>query len=251
MRKINKNRIGEKHINNQGIEFEIIDYKHSSNVTIRYSDGFIAYNVQYTHIKNKSVANPYYKSVCEVGFIGQGKYKSKINNKDTRAYSVWSGMIYRCYSEKSQESRPTFKDVTVCEHWHNFQNFAEWMEDNYDPETMQGWVLDKDILFKGNKIYSPDTCRLVPAEINDTLKNVKVHNNILIGVSYNIKSDNYRTWLPKNKKGKRNFKTPEEAFQRYKTTREEYIKEVADKYKGQISNEIYQAMYNYQVEITD
>ena len=160
-------------------------------------------------------------------------------------------MIYRCYSEKSQERHPTYKDVTVCEEWHNFQNFAEWMEDNYDPEIMQGWQLDKDILFKGNKIYSPDTCRLVPAEINDTLKNVKVHNNILVGVSYNIKNNNYRTWLPRNKKGKRNFKTPEEAFQRYKTTREEYIKEVADKYKGQISNEIYQAMYNYQVEITD
>ena len=47
------------------------------------------------------------------------------------------------------------------------------------------------------------------------------------------------------------FDTPEEAFQAYKTAKEEYIKEVADKGKESISPKVYRAMYNYKVEITD
>ena len=48
-----------------------------------------------------------------------------------------------------------------------------------------------------------------------------------------------------------NFNTIEEAFQAYKTTKEEYIKEVADKWKHVIDLKVYEAMYNYKVEITD
>ena len=47
------------------------------------------------------------------------------------------------------------------------------------------------------------------------------------------------------------YKTIEEAFQSHKIKKEQYIKEVADKYKKEITEATYQAMYNYQVEITD
>lgn len=47
------------------------------------------------------------------------------------------------------------------------------------------------------------------------------------------------------------IKTPEEAFQVYKVAKETYIKEVADEWKDKINPKVYQAMYNYQVEITD
>jgi hypothetical protein len=47
------------------------------------------------------------------------------------------------------------------------------------------------------------------------------------------------------------FDTPEEAFQAYKVAKEEYIKEVADKWKDKITEKVYQALYNYKVEITD
>ena len=47
------------------------------------------------------------------------------------------------------------------------------------------------------------------------------------------------------------FDTPEEAFQAYKTAKEECIKEVADKWKGLISEQVYNALINYKIEITD
>jgi uncharacterized iron-regulated protein len=47
------------------------------------------------------------------------------------------------------------------------------------------------------------------------------------------------------------FDTIEEAFQAYKTTKEEHIKEMANRWKDKISEECYRALYNYQVEVTD
>ena len=208
MRKINTNRVGEKHVNNQGLGFEIIDYIDCANVTIRYSDGFIAHNVQYTHIKSKSVSNPYHKSVYGIGFMGEGIYKSKIDNKNTRIYSVWHNVFGRCYDVKVQEKHPSYIGCSVAKEWHNFQNFAKWFEENYNPETMDDWHLDKDILIKGNKIYSPDTCCFVPNKINGMLKSPSLRNNTgMIGVHYDKNFDKYETWLPKNKKGRRTFNT--------------------------------------------
>ena len=37
----------------------------------------------------------------------------------------------------------------------------------------------------------------------------------------------------------------------HKTAKEAYIKEVADKWRGQITEQVYEAMYNYKVEIDD
>jgi hypothetical protein len=162
-------------------------------------------------------------------------------------------MIERCYSEKEKLKFPSYENVSVCEEWHNFSNYTKWYEENYNPEYMQSWHLDKDILVKGNKIYSPETCRLVPPAINGLfLKKNLNRGNCPIGVSFNIKDNKYRACIMKDKRitlGR--FKTPEEAFQAYKTAKEQYIKEVADKWKDLIDIKVYEAMYNYKVEITD
>ena len=47
------------------------------------------------------------------------------------------------------------------------------------------------------------------------------------------------------------YNTPEEAFQAYKQFKENYIKQVADEYKELIPEKLYNAMYEYEVEIED
>ena len=47
------------------------------------------------------------------------------------------------------------------------------------------------------------------------------------------------------------FSTPEEAFYTYKTAKELYIKDIANKWKDQVDPRVYEALMNYQVEITD
>jgi len=47
------------------------------------------------------------------------------------------------------------------------------------------------------------------------------------------------------------FNTIEEAFYAYKKAKENYIKETANKYKDVIDIRVYNALMNYEVEITD
>jgi hypothetical protein len=77
-------------------------------------------------------------------------------------YNVWRNVIERCYSEKCKVRQPTYKDCTTCEEWKRFSNFKAWMEQQY----WEGKELDKDLLFNGNKIYSPETCIFVSKQVN-------------------------------------------------------------------------------------
>lgn len=243
-----KGKTGEIFITKQGWEIEIIEYFGWNNCTILVDGRIIRKNISYQNIKFDRINNPYYPSFSGVGFIGEGKYTGGKNDFSYKYLTIWSGMLQRCYNEKRIEKNPSYKGVTVCKEWHNFQTFAKWYEENWK----EGFELDKDILFKGNKVYSPNTCTFVPQEINSlfTKKGIK-RGDCPIGV---IKMGSKFRAQIQNKNNTKIYKycdTPEEAFQAYKTAKEIYIKEVADKYKNQITEQTYQAMYNYQVEIID
>ena len=240
-----KDRTGEKHITNEGYEVEVIKYSNTSNCTIKFEDGCVVENVYYKHIKKGHIKNPYHKTILDVGFFGQGKHKGSAKSKRNKEYNCWSSMLKRCYDKKHQEKIPTYIGCMVDEKWHNFQNFAEWFDENY----IDGWQLDKDILIKENKVYSPKTCCFVPKEINYILtKRDSKRGDFPIGVC-KWKNGKYRGSFKQKTLGY--YKTPEEAFQAYKTEKEKHIKEVADKWKNLISEKVYKAMYNYKVEITD
>ena len=241
-----KDRTGENRVNNEGCKFKIIEYFGWDNCTIEFPDGNILKNISYGNIQKGNVKNPFHRSVYGVGYMGVGKYTSK---KDIKKYTMWVNLIKRCYSLKCQEKHPSYKECLVDRHWHNFQVFAKWVENNFK----QGWQLDKDILKKGNKIYSPETCVFVPQEVNLVFVNKHNHRGIYpIGVHI---TEERRFQAAINKNSKRivlgTFATPEEAFQVYKIAKEEYIKEMADKWRGQITEPTYYAMYAYKVEITD
>lgn len=239
------NRTGEKHINNQGCSLVIIEYYNNENCTIQFDNGVIFKNIKYINIKKGNIKNPLHPSVYGVGFIGIGRYSEKTHFK---IYKKWQAVLQRCYDKNHQEKYTTYKECVVTEIWHNFQTFAKWYENNY----IEGYDLDKDILFKGNKIYSPETCCFVPHNINKLFtKRQNKRGECYIGVKKNF--NKFETSLTKNSKSFYIglFNTQEEAFQAYKKAKESYIKEVAEKYRGQVTEACYQALIKYQVEITD
>jgi len=77
-------------------------------------------------------------------------------------YRVWRNMLKRCYSDKYQESQPTYRGCSVSEEWLRFSNFRAWME----CQDWEGMQLDKDLLFSGNKVYSGETCVFVTRMVN-------------------------------------------------------------------------------------
>ena len=170
-------------------------------------------------------------------------------------------MLRRCYNnnQRDRNKRPKYDGCTVCEEWHNFQNFAEWYEENYYEIKEEKMCLDKDILVKGNKIYSPQTCVFVPNRINVLFtKSDKIRGDFPIGVTYHKRDKVFESkmcYMDKNKikhscyLGR--YNTSEEAFQSYKQAKENYIKQVADEYKDKIPEILYKAMYKYKVNIND
>lgn len=163
-------------------------------------------------------------------------------------------MLRRCYSDKYKKQFPTYKTCIACDEWLNFQNFAEWYNQNFYTVKNENMHLDKDILVKGNKIYSPETCIFVPSRINKLfIKGDNFRGKYPIGVTY--KSDINKFIARCNTLDKRKnlgvFSTEEEAFNKYKTFKEKYIKQVADEYKDYIPDKLYKALYKYEVSIAD
>lgn len=258
-------KVGESNVNFQGCPMKISEYNKRDDIIVEFQDKYRAkVHTEYGHFKRGQVKNPYYPSVFDVGFIGT-KYPcyKKINGKSTqlKEYNTWTGVLERCYDAKYKIKHPTYKDVTCCEEWLNYENFYEWLhsQDNFD-KWLNGklWAIDKDILVKGNKVYSPDTCCLVPQVVNTLFvtnsKNKK--SNLPIGVRKHINKFRVtcNTLYDNKNKHVGMYETSDDAFYfGYKPFKENIIKQVAkEEYdNGNITERCYKAMMNYEVEITD
>lgn len=248
-----EDRVGNRFINSQGCDFIVVEYISYSNCTIKFEDGTTLTNIEYGNIKKGNVRNPNHASFLGIGYMGIGEFMSKQNGKTTKHYETWKNMLVRAYSNKYRLKYLSYKDVTVCEEWHCFQNFAKWFDENRE-EYMNEWHLDKDILVKGNKIYSPETCCFVPSVINYLFtKREAKRGNLPIGVVFVKISERYQAIMNEtvSKKGLGTYDTPEEAFTAYKIGKEAKIKYIAKGWKDLLKPNVYQALINYQVEITD
>lgn len=252
-------RIGERGLNNFGSQMIIVEYRKYSDINVYFPQyNWTSKNTSYSSFKKGSISCPYERRIYDIGYLGEGKYKTKENSKNTRVYTTWHSMLERCYSEKFHKKYSTYIDCKASKEFHNFQNFGEWDNDNYYQIEGERMELDKDILVKHNKIYSPETCIYVPKTINTLfVKCNKSRGNYLIGTClFNSKYvANCSLINPETGKSKIKYlgyyTTQQEAFNVYKQFKEKNIKEVADYYKDKIPTKLYNALYNYEVEITD
>lgn len=247
-------RLGETRLNTLGSKMWIVNYTSATDTTVQFKDGYITTGVQYTQFCNGRVKNPNDASVFGHGCVGVGAHVSTIDGKMTPQYRTWTHMLERSYSAKYHLRKPTYIGITVCDEWLNFQVFAAWYDTNFYAVEDQEMAIDKDILSKGNKVYSPETCVFVPQSVNSlfTKRDAK-RGKTPLGVSW-YKSGKYQASCSTGK-GKLQylglFTTPEEAFLSYKAFKENLIKQIAESYKTQIPDNLYRALINYTVEIDD
>lgn len=247
-----KNRIGEISYNNIGLKMQIIEYKNSQYIKVGFENGYQTIS-NYSIFKKGEIKNLLYTNYYNIGYIGEGNFKTYKDGKCTKCFNHWRNMLQRCYDVNFHKKQPTYQDCIVCEQWHNFQNFAKWYDKNYYMISDEIMCLDKDILIKGNKIYSPETCIFVTKVINILFtKRNKCRGDYFIGV----KKCNKNSFSAICNNGKEQiyigtFKTELKAFNAYKEFKENIIKQVAYNYKDKIPEKLYNAMYNYQVEIDD
>ena len=252
-------RTGEEGINKFGSKMVITKYNGALDIDVYFPEySWTSENKKYDNFKKGKIKCPYEPRYYGKGYLGEGKYKMSIDGKHTDEFIIWYHMLERCYDPKYQEREPTYKGCRIEDYLLNFQHICEWIKDNYYEIPGEIMCLDKDILCKGNKVYSRETCIFVPERIN--LLFVKRDNDrgdCPIGV-HPVPSGNYKVRC-NNGYGKLDYlgtyTTKEEAFRVYKEYKERVIKEVIDSYEGIIPEPHYtrlrEAMYNYKVEIDD
>ena len=116
------------------------------------------------------------KLVCGVGVTG-GITATHVRNgvqRPTREYDKWHSMLRRCYKPVQKRDEMCYKGVSVCDDWLYYPNFYDWINSGKNMDrVIRGYVLDKDMRVIGNKVYSPDTCSLVPQSLNKFLNSSK------------------------------------------------------------------------------
>ena len=211
---------------NNGGKFQVIDYVNKRKVRVKFLDkyGYEAC-VQTVDVLSGNVKNPYIPNKYGA-YVGSGNY-APINNK--KIYKAWQHMFERVAKDDP------YSNVSICKDWNNYQIFAEWysnyiclLNPNYDYE------IDKDLYQWNiyNKIYSPQTCCLMPGRLNNSLVglhvNRTVHPELPLGV---MKSSKNRFTSNMQVDGKLynfgSFIDPIEAFKIYKINKEKYIHDLA------------------------
>ena len=238
-------------------DFKILKYNDAYNVDVQFLKTGYEAVVQLGNIRNGEVKDPCVPSVYGVGILGT-KYQAKINGVKTKEYTLWCSMLKRCYSDAYKKQRPTYESCEVSDKFKSYEYFYEWCNKQIgfsNDGNGYPFHLDKDLLVKGNKIYSESTCVFIPSEINSLLtKSTASRGKHLIGVSWNNASKSFVARVAKNKGRSEHlgyYKTEIEAFNAYKVAKELYIKEQAEKWKDEIDERAYNALMDYEVSIDD
>lgn len=241
---------GQRYMTNNYGELIVKDYRKWNDVEVEFVNTGHRIVTRIGEIKSGNVRDRSIPTIEGVGVIGEASVR--LDGKLRKDYHVWTNMLHRCYSVKLRSKTPTYEGCTVSDNFKHYTYFQKWYNEQIGCDN--DWFLDKDILVRGNKLYSEDVCMLVPREINNLFTKRQNHRGKYpIGVTVDKRGGNFFAQLNVGKE-RRKFgysSTPEEAFLAYKEAKELYIKEVANKWKDQIDPRVYEALMNYEVEITD
>lgn len=104
--------------------------------------------------------------VCGVGVNDSNEQVSFTDSNGKvipcKIYQTWKNMLWRCHVDPKKTKKPTYAGCSVCNEWLRFSNFKSWAE----MQPWEGKELDKDIIYQGNKVYSPETCVFIDSIVN-------------------------------------------------------------------------------------
>ncbi len=246
--------LNKTYTNKQGLNYKIVHYNTYYDITILFDSGYIK-SATMKEVKRNAIKDKLSPSVYGVGIVGI-RYNTKVDGKHAMEYGTWKNMLRRCYSEKGRHKFQSYDDCIVSENFKKYSYFYEWVNKQVGFNTVDDmgniFQLDKDLLSKGNKIYSETTCAFLPLEINIALaiKDSK-HKKFHVGVRKNRNKYEVTCCINSKSTYLGLFNTELEAFNAYKQAKENYLKQLAEKWKDRIDIKAYNALMNYQVEITD
>ena len=199
------------------------------------------------------------KHVITVEQLGrEQEYRDYNTVKGNPAYGIWYFMYARCYPEKSSLiPNACYDEASMCDLWLNDKDaFAEWYSMNYYECGGEKMTIDKDLLCRGNKVYAPDKCCLLPQTLNGALASatkprIKGGKPYAIGVEFSSYRNKYYAKIQPFGEEKavllHYWDTEKEAFQEYKLFKESEIRILALRYRDKLPDHIFDALIKYEV----
>lgn len=242
-----------RHFSSKNFGYFLVKGKTDDNLfTVEFVKTKYTTNVSLNKIKNGTVRDRLVPTLYGVWFLGD-EITSDSSGKMLKEYQLWKNMLERCYCEKYHARKPTYKDCSVSDFFKNYSNFKKWCNQQVG-FNVKGYSLDKDILVKGNKIYSESTCVFVPKDINNLLiKRESKRGELPIGVLKCSSSKSYVSKCTVNSKSVRlgHYKTIECAFLAYKEFKEKHIKDLAKTLRDTVDDRVISSLLDYEVSISD
>jgi len=222
--------MGETNKNKFGTEMKIVEHGNWYNTTIEFQDEHrFRRNVCYGDFKLGKVRNPYDRILYGEGFLGEGA-PTRVDKIEVPAYRIWRDIIRRCYSSERRPRQGSYKNCIVSESWKNYSNFYKWYN-NHIYQCRDKLQLDKDLLSNGKKIYSEETCMIVPYKINRFCVMSKV-----IGATY-TKNKKWRSRICTTELGI--FDKKEDAQRMYLKEKNRLFYELVEDYQSELPTDVY------------
>ena len=260
-----KNRNRYKFKTNSGWSGEVLEYINASKVLVKFQCGEIR-EVSWNNILSGGIKPRNQPTVFGKGYFGVGEYvpKSWRSHKGKKypeeVYNTWVNMIRRIHSNHVIKAESRYTKVSIEEDWYNFQNFCSWSVEqigyNNKDDNGRAWCLDKDILLEGNLVYRPDTCVYVPDELNIFFA-VKDRGKGMQGTGFIPKvtpnsREGYGAYC-QNPFTKKNdylgfFYNEVDANRAYCSKKNEFARELAEKYEGLVDSRVIEALKNFDIK---
>lgn len=171
----------------------------------------------------------------------------------THSYNVWVHVRQRCTNKSTKRDHTTYTTCEMSEFFSDFNSFAEWhtKQVGYKEPYYQ---IDKDILVRNNKIYSENTCVLVPPALNAFFVSNKARRGEFpIGVTFNQREQKFKSAIRID--GKKlhlgYFKSADAAFLAYKNAKELEAKRWAERLQSGeylVDERVITALQNWRVD---
>lgn len=229
--------IGKEFDTNQSGKCFVINYKSGKEVTVMFYDGYYV-TTQMSNVRKGTVKNPFSKSARFHGF-GVTDVPAMVSGSRNKYARLWESMITRVLSGRDK----AYSNVEIQEDWALLSNFLRDISEfkGYDKVLSDKWVLDKDILSLGNKIYSKDTCCFVPRELNAFMINYnKPKGDYAIGVHFCNREKKYVAQAYKDAKQRflGYYDSEQEAHKVYMKSKQDQLTEILNKYGEELDTRV-------------
>lgn len=216
--------------------FEVLEYVNKKHELVRFIKTGHEKWTNASSVSSGLVKDPFFPTVHGVGYIGNASSSFNVDNKTVvkKSYTVWAHMIRRCYEVDTFLDK-TYKGCSVCPEWLCFENYEVWYDTNYK----EGFEVDKDLKYLGNRVYSPETCTFIPSRINSmigfkTFNSVRKESNaeLPVGVSYHKRDNVYTAQCYDGDRlvSLGYHESPDEAFSAYKEFKLKTIRSISSSY---------------------